>query len=538
MTAATPPGPPSREQRRASLALFATTVVVLLALVVDIVTAPGPPRPAEPVAQDTAQAGAWYCPATAGEGESAVLTVAAVGEQPSRITVVRYPERRPTPDPAVEVAPGGEHALVLGPGEATTPVAVRWEGGPATASWRIESGDTPGAPCEPGPAETWHLAGLDTAGGSRSTLHLFNPFGVDAVARITFATPEGRVVLLLTDNVLVEANSTARIDLGQFQPEQPDLGATVEVLTGRLVAQGELVLEPVGERPGPSGRALVPAATAARDDWAFGYARVDETSSSWVSIMNPGAREAAVEIRVSAPTPEAAMQEYSVPAGGVIAVDLAQLSEEPEFGVAAFSVNEVPVVVHRVTTLRAAGREGLAVSRGAQPSARWALVGAGAGERRGRVTVYNPGGEELTVDVVTNAEGPPEWRGAAIPPNGWLSFNLVDAAPEQGEIPAGVVASGPVVAELRSHHQSGGLRLWSAVGIPAEVWAGPATRPPVRRDPALSTRPLDRGAPGPAAPERPAPGELPDVPDPDAPPAGEGAPPGEAPPDAEPAPAG
>lgn len=511
-----PASPPTASRGRASAAVIATGVLVAMALIADVLAQPAPPLPAEPVAQQPAQAGAWYCPATAGEGESAVLSVAAVGSEPSRVTVVRYPERQPTPDEPVNVAPGDEYTLILGPGEATTPVAVRWEGGPSVASWRIEAGDTPGAPCEPGPSETWHVAGLDTASGAKSTLHLFNPFSTDAVARVTFATPEGRVVLLLTDNLLVEGRGSTRIDLGEFQPEQPELGVTVEVLTGRLVAQAELVLQPVGERGGPSGRALIPAATAPRALWSFGYARVDESSTSSLSVLNTGDREAAVEVRVSSPTPEAGLQEFSVPVGGVLDIDLAELSQEPEFGVTAESVNEVAIVVDRVTTLRASGREGLAVSRGGLPATRWALVGGGAGERRGRVTVYNPGEEPATLDLTAATDVPPEWRGAQVPANGWLSFNLVDVAADRPQIPVMLESSGPVVAELRSHHQSGGLRLWTAVGVSAEVWTGPPTRPPVRRDPALSSRPVD---PGPAADSdgdpSPTPAELPDVPVPD-----------------------
>lgn len=501
-------------QRRAILVLLAVAMIVGAGLVVDVLADASEPLAREPVAQEDAQAGTWYCPATAGEGESAVLSVAGVGEENSRVTVVRYPEGEAVPDEPVEIAPGGQHTVILGPGEATKPVSVRWQGGPAAAAWRIEAGDTSGAPCEPAPAEEWHLAALDTAGGATSTLHLFNPFPVDAVARVTFATPEGRVVLLLTDNILVPAGSSTPIDLGEFQPEQPDLGATVEVLTGRLVAQGELVLDPAGEEGGPTGRALLPAATTASTAWSFGYARIDDTSSSFLSVVNTADREAAVEVRVSSPTPEAAVQEHSVPAGGVVRIDLAEFSEEPEFGVAADSVNGVPIVVHRVTTLRTGDREGLAVSRGGEPGSTWALVGGGEAGRAGRVNIYNPGAAAVNVDVVASADDPPEWRAAEIPPNGWRTFSLADVDGERSEIPVVVLASGPVVAELRVHYQSGPLRLWTAVGVPSGAWTGPPTRPPVRRDPALSSMPL--GEVGPAEQEPPPePADLPPPPDPE-----------------------
>lgn len=534
MTDTEAPALPDRgQQRKAAVALAVTAALVLAALAADVVVEPTATDAPQMVPQEAARAGAWYCPATAGQGESAVLSVAAVGDEPSVVTVVRYPERAPASDEPVTVSPGDDLTVVLGPEEATHPVSVRWEGGPAVASWRIEAGDTPGAPCEPGPAERWRLAGLDTAAGSRSTIHLFNPFSVDAVARVVFATPEGPVGLVLTSNVFVEAGGTTRLDVNEFQPEQPDLGATVEVLTGRLVVAGELSMKPPAEREGPTGRALIPATAAERTDWSFGYARADSGSSSWLSVMNTGDREAAVEVRVSSPTPEAAVQEQSVPAGGVLRIDLAEMSEEAEFGVTADSVNDVPIVVHRVTTLAAAGREGLAVSRGGKPANSWALVGGGAGQRGARVNVYNPGAQAVTVRLRTAAEDPAEWGGVELGPNAWTTFNLADTDPGRGELSAFVDATGPVVAELRSHYLSGPLRLWTAVGVPADAWSGPPTRSAVRRDPSLSTRPLDlETSPTPT----PAP-DLQDVPGPPADdPEGEGdtepEPDGEVPPQA------
>lgn len=516
MTAPGAPAATPAAHSRALLVMAAAGALVLVAFVADLLAWPATPGTPDPVPQGTADSGAWYCPVTAGEDEPAVLAVAAVGDEPSTVTVVRYPEQRSEADEPVTIQPGEEHTVRLEGAASRTPLSVRWEGGPAVATWRIATGDEAAAPCEPGPAEKWYLAGLDTAGGARSVVHLFNAFAVDAVARVTYATPEGHVRLVRTEHVFVGARSSVQLDLGTYQPEQPDLGATIEVLTGRLVAQGELVLDPPGEEGGPTGRALVPASSQAVEEWSFGYARIDESSSSWLSVVNPGQREAAVEVRVSSPTPEAGVQEHSVPAGGILRIDLAELSEEPEFGVSATSVNDVPIIAHRVVSLAQGDRPGVAVSRGGQATNEWALVGAGAGDRRGRVNVYNPGAEPVRIDVITSGEDPPEWRGAEIPANGWFTLSLADAYPDRPTIPVVVRASGPVVAELRSHHESGALRLWSSVGVPAAAWTGSPTRPAVRRDPSLSTRPLDEGAPGLPTPPPTDPGDIPEVPDPDA----------------------
>lgn len=472
--------------------LIALVIVAVLGLGADALLAPEGGSEPDLVAQPPAPAGLWYCPATAGPDEEAVLSVAAVGAAPSVIVVERYPQGAPVGDPPVQLTPGDQLEVAFPAGHAASPIRVRWRGGPAVATWRVVGSDSAAAPCEPAPAPVWYLSGLDTAGGARSTLHLFNPFSVDAVARVTFATPEGPIALVLTDNVPVAAGTALRYDLNEVQPEQPDLGVTVEVLAGRLVAQGEVVLGAPGGAPGPRGRALIPAASEPATLATFGFARADEGSSSWLSIMNPGERAAAVEVRVSDPSPEGdAFGEVSVPPGGLVRVDLAGLSAEPEFGVTVATVNEVPVVTARVTALRTgSGRQGIAGSLGADPDRHWALVGGGAGPHQGRIALYNPGAEPVTVELSTTGAEPQGWSGIEIPPNGRAVVALSDAGEERASLSVLARATAPVVAELRSLDTEGRLRLWTSIGIPEPRWTGPVRRPPVRREPALGRRPF------------------------------------------------
>lgn len=481
------PGP----RRRAAIVLAVVAVGVAIALAADALAGPGNEDAASRVRSPVPDAGTWYCPATADEGESATVSAAAVGDEASTITVVRYRDGRSHPDEPVDVAPGDQLEVSLDGDAARSPVSVRWEGGPAVASWRVEDESAGGATCVSTPSETWHVGGFDTAGDSSSTLHLFNPFTVDAVVRVTFATPEGPVSLLRTDDVVVESGSSQQLDLGEFQPEQPDLGVTVEVLTGRLVAQGELTLQDGEER------ALIPATPEASLEWAVPYARVDGASSSWLSVVNPGEREAAVELVVSQPRSDGPIgSEMSVPAGGVRRIDLAEFSEAREFGVAVRSVNGVDVAVSRLTSLGTAhGRRGLAASATTRAAERQALAGGGAGDRQGLISVYNPGAEEVDVDFNAGGATPSDWSGITLPPNGWTSVALHDAGPERPSIPVVVEATGPVVAGLRSHSSSGGLRLWSDAGAPSAAWTGRDTRPRVRRDPTLSTTPATTGQP-------------------------------------------
>ncbi|HWB71394.1 MAG TPA: DUF5719 family protein [Egibacteraceae bacterium] len=444
------------------------------------------------MAQPPAEAGAWYCPAAADPQEPAAVSVAAVGDRPSTVTVVHYGPDGATVDPAVAVAPGQPVEVALPAGQAAQPVVLRWRGGPTVATWRAEGGQRTGAPCAAAPSATWHLAGFDTRLGAVSKLHLFNPFAEDAVATVTFGTPQGRQTLVRTQNIVVPAGRMTTLALNELQPEVSDLGANVQVLAGRVVAQGEVRFDPPDDEPGLTGRTLLPAAPAPSLEWSFGFARADDNSSSWLEVLNPGDDEAAVRLQVSDPHDGGAAlaEEVSVPAGGMVRVDLAEASAQPDFGVAVTSVNDVPVVVSRFTAVRGDGGSAVAAALGADRAAtRWALVGGGTARRSARVSLYNPSPQPASVDVLA-AGAPPTWTGVQLPPNARTVIDLAEAGADRPTVPVLVQASVPVVAELRSLSEHGGLGLWTAVGVAADDWSGPPLRPPVRRDPSLPARPL------------------------------------------------
>ena len=489
--------------RRAMLVLAVITVLLVAATAADLLAAPAAPPPEEPIAQPPASAGTWYCPAVAGEDEQVIITVASVGDQPSQIVLERYAEGAAVADEPRTVEPGGQALITLDDADARAPVTVRWAGGPVVVHWRVDGDRTATAPCETAPAERWIATGFNTTLGSRSTMHLFNPFTADAVVRLTFATPEGPVRLVLTDNLLVESGTTRSLNLGRFQPEITDLGVIVEVLTGRVVAQGELTVDPPQGASGGSGRLLLPAASQTSQGWSVAYAADGEGTESWLSVLNPGDREAAVEVRVSAPSDEGTglIGEVSVPAGGVARVELAGASINPEFGVSLNVVNDEPVVVSRLISLQTAGREAVTGGLAApELSTQWALAGGGAGERTGLVSVYNPSAEEATVTIAADG-APAEWANITLGPNARTKVLLSDADAEAAFLPVTVSSDVPVVADLRSTSAGERLRLWVNAGIRAEQWIGPLTRPAVEYDPALSTRRVE---------PRPEPGE--DVP--------------------------
>jgi hypothetical protein len=171
-----------------------------------------------------------------------------------------------------------------------------------------------------------------------------------------------------------------------------------------------------------------------------------------------------------------------------------------DFGVAVVSLNEEPVVVTRLTDVQTSGGpEGISASGGERPHPEWALVGGGAADRQSRVSLYNPGGEPVTLDVDAGPQTPEEWSGIILEPNQHAVLELAAVDPERRSTPAVVRADGPIVADLRMQSPGENLRLWTVGGVPSRVWEGPGTRPAVRRDARLSTRPAAVESPEPDA---------------------------------------
>jgi hypothetical protein len=475
--------------RRWSLAILVALASLLAGgTAVDLLDVASLVPTARAVVQAPADAGRWYCPATAEGEESVVVEVATVGKRASRVTLDRYAGGTATSDPVRTVRPGAAAEIKVPRGG---PSVVRWEGGPVAVTWRATGRtQTVTAPCETTPSGRWYVAGFDTTLGSASALHLFNPFTEDATVTLTFATPDGPVRLVATDNLVVPAGTSRRLDLGRFQPEVADLGVTAKVAAGRIVAQGQVDVAPPGKSRGVRGRALLRAAPRPGRSWTFAYASSGSASESWLQVLNTGGRAAAVEVDVSDPSNDASalLGEVSVPAGGTTRIELAGRSRRREFGVRVTGVNDEAIVVTRLTAIdHPGGRDGVAASLGAvKPAVEWAVVGGGAQGRRDALSIYNAGPRQASVEVRAGAAVRNRSR-ITVEPNARAEVLLPPDATRPGA-PVLVRADQPVVAELRSLATGDNLHLWSATGVPARSWRGPRTRPTVSLDPGLATR--------------------------------------------------
>ena len=451
------------------------------------------------VAQAPADSGAWYCPVDVREGETALLTVAGLGPLDSTVRLEQFVDGALQEAGTIEVAAGATVEREIE--GAVGGVVLRWEGAPTVAGWQIGEERRASASCAASPSPVWHLAGLDTAGGAQSLLRLFNPFETDAVASVVFATPGGPVPLQRTTDLLVPAGQTLRLQVGDFLPEEPDLGLVVRVRTGRLIAIGEVagVVRGGGAQP---GRSLLPAAPEPALVSAVAQARVDEVNTSELTVLNPADEPAQVEVRVTDPVAGAGAGgdgedggdggdggAVTVPAGALVRVALEDLSTAPEFAVTVASLTDVAVVAAVETRFAGGSAPGTAVALATAPETQWAVVGSPPAGEEAVLSLAVPGPRPVEIDARAGGSQLGD-EATVVVPNGRDELSL---PPPEGEARLGglvrLVADEPFVPGvlvLGGEPAQADYR----VAVPSRAWSGPARRPPVRRDPALGTRPL------------------------------------------------
>lgn len=477
-------------------ALGVVVALAAVALVLDGAVPPASGRPApRAVAVAEASGGSLHCPAIAAEDDGVRLTLLAAedGSASSSVEIVAGGEV------IDETAVAGDAPTVrdLDTAQAGEGITLRWRGDPVVATYRTTGEEPPlTQACVSSVSPTWHLTGFDTTLGNDATLRLYNPFGVDAVAQVRFATPDGAVDLVTTQDLAVPAGATVAVDLDEVQPEVADLGVVVDVLTGRLAATGVMRFAPPDEdTPGLSGRTVVPAVASPADQQVFAYgASAPDAASTWLSVMNPDAeREALVLVSVSAPDAEAPVQEETaVPPGGTARIDLAGLSERRTFASVVTSVNDVDVVATRLSSRTLDGATAVDAGAALTPQDRWVALGGGAEDRQVHIDVFNPTAEPVRVTLApVGAEQPDDWVGVEIEANGQRGFPLADLGDALPSVPVRVESDAPVAVGRRSAADNGAPEGFLTVGgVGQAAWEGIARRPQTSYDPALGRQPL------------------------------------------------
>ena len=491
--------------RQIAVALAALAALIGATMAAENVVA----APVEPTAEFTedveVNSGTWYCAPLVREDETATLSIASVGDEPSQISVERVMGGESSFEEPVDLQPKTTHELEISGGAEIAAFVVRWRGGPAVASWRVDSAEQRlGTSCAQSPAPAWVIPGAETTVGSSARLYLFNPFDSDAVVRVAFATSEGRIDLVSSENVSVPAHEVVDVGINELQPEQSDLGILVEVEAGRVIASGlqrfgqadltdvelegaELPTDPTA----PEGRTTLPARAVPSSRVGLAYAASGEATTAWVSITNPNNRPASVTVAVSDAIEDSVIAEPVVVAPeSVERVDLTNVSSAPDFGVTLTSTDDAPIAATGFIALTGERRRVTAMAAVPEASTMNAEAVAPASSAA-EIALYNPGQSAATATVAVGGAAPDTWSSIDLEPGTMQLLPFAEAGVEDGG-PVEASADQPIYATLRlSSDDNRSDRFLALPLIPANVWQGSEDAPTPVRDRTLDTRPVD-----------------------------------------------
>ena len=359
---------------RRRLLLVGGVVVLLVALVAFWGGRPGAEvedvdRPAVPTAGTKGDlSSTWFCAAGA-------LSAA----QSARHTVFLT---NPTSRPAVVTLNGfsqtarlGAKQVLVGPRSSATADADGLFG--AGASVMVES---PVAPlsvvhrlqnsvyadqtaCATATSDRWYFLSQSTVRGAGATLVLFNPFSVDAGADVRIGLEGGVRSPRALNGIVVPAGQTRYVALGESVQRRDAFTATVQMRSGRLVAETVQVFDGTN---GPRGMRMQLGVPAARDHWSFAGGFTGANAAERVVLHNPGRSTVTALVQVT-PYGGAANPpdpfEVEVPPLRFTTLDLGGESRVPGVGYHSVDVqSDAPVVVARTNTLSGApgtGQQGV-----------------------------------------------------------------------------------------------------------------------------------------------------------------------------------
>jgi hypothetical protein len=495
--------------KQIAVALIALAVLIGATVAADAVVQ-APQRPTQEFTEDVSvDSGTWYCAPIVRENETATLSIAAVGDEPSRVRIERIAGGESSAEDPLELAPETTEDIEIEGSSGIAGFLVRWSGGPAVASWRVDGGQQRvTTPCASSPAPRWSVPGAETTIGSSTRLYLFNPFDSDAVARVAFATPEGRIDLVSSENVSVPAREVVDLGINELQPEQPDMGILVEVEAGRVIATamqrfGQPDLPDVelegAESPldptAPEGRTVLPAIAETSTSVGLAYASAGESSTSWASVVNPTTEPANVAVEVTdAIAGTAIEQELVIGPESVERVELSGVSSAPQFGVRLTSTNGVPIAANGFVALIGDDKRVSSATAVAEADVANVLPVVPP-DTDATIMLYNAGDAGVTANVSVGGEVPSAWSAVELAAGTVEVLSFEDAGVSEGG-PVVASADQPIYATMRLATAGSEVDQFATSPLlPANLWQGSANAPVPVRERTLDTRPVDFPAP-------------------------------------------
>ncbi len=244
-------GAPPGGTRYAVPALLVALVVAGLALGAgNHVANPPPLARAQSLAQSAALTSSWFCAgATAGPGGVApgALVLDNSGSRPVQATVQLVTEAGPVR--SVQIAVPATSARVLPEdlsGAPWTGAIVTFFGGMAVAE---QQATTPMGvalqPCATQASPNWYFPDGATLLNADEYISLLNPYPLDVVADLSFATDQGQEQPADFEGVVVPAHGLAVLDLRSHLRRRRRIALSVRTRDGRIVAFETELVSPV-----------------------------------------------------------------------------------------------------------------------------------------------------------------------------------------------------------------------------------------------------------------------------------------------------
>lgn len=209
--------------------------------------------------------------------------------------------------------------------------------------------------CATTTSDRWYFVSQSTVRGAGATLVLFNPFSVDAGADVRIGLDSGVRSPRALNGIVVPAGQTRYVSLGESVQRREAFTATVQMRSGRLVAETVQVFDGTN---GPRGMRMQLGVPAGRSSWSFAGGFTGANVAERVVLHNPGRSTVTALVQVtpyggaaSPPDPF----EVEVPPLRFTTLDLGGESRVPGVGYHAVDVqSDAPVVVARTITLSGA----------------------------------------------------------------------------------------------------------------------------------------------------------------------------------------
>lgn len=290
----------------------------------------------------------------------------------------------------------------------------------------------------------WYLAEGYTGGGFEEWICVSNPNPWKTRVVIDYMIEGGGAAggAVEPQELDVDPYSRTSIKVNDVVGPDKNVSATVEGYHS-----DSITVERAMYWNGRKGGHCAAAVTEPGLDWYLAEGSTAGGFETWITLLNPGTKDADVQLTYMTPGGKVAGPEVPVPAGGRKTVEVARTVPNA-WSVSTQVESNEPIVAERPMYWN--NREGGTCAAGAQsPGTEWYMAeGSTADGFETWVVVQNPTSKQANVTVTyMNAAGPIEGPKLKLPANSRETIEVAKTVPNDFQVSTEVTSDQPVVAE-------------------------------------------------------------------------------------------